>query len=191
MLKNDLRHIYKEKRSTLNVSFKNKADDLMLIGFQQLDISIPSYIMTYAAMQTAGEFDPAAITDYCRFRQPDQVLAFPVVVNKQDLQAIAVTKETDFKLSAYGIPEPINGTSIEPKNIGLVIVPLLCFDERGYRVGYGKGYYDRFLQQCNDDTLKVGFSYFDPIPEITDVHSMDVRLDYCVTPKKNYVFTDK
>jgi len=183
--------MYKEKRSTLSVSYRNKADDLMLIGFQQLGISIPSCIMTYAAMEKNGEFDPSVIIDFCHFRQPEQVLAYPVVIDKQDLQAVTVTDDTIFEENTYGIPEPVNGTLTDPEKIGLVIVPLLCFDERGYRVGYGKGYYDRFLSLCKKDTLKIGFSYFEAVPEITDIHPRDVKLDYCVTPEKNYAFTNK
>ena len=62
----------------------------------------------------------------------------------------------------------------------LVIVPLLAFDKKGYRVGYGKGFYDRFLQ--NSKTLKIGLSFFAPTEEIIDVHLNDVRLDKCITP---------
>jgi 5-formyltetrahydrofolate cyclo-ligase len=62
----------------------------------------------------------------------------------------------------------------------MVIVPLLAFDKKGYRVGYGKGFYDRFL--ANIETQKVGLSFFEPIEEINDVHLNDIRLDQCITP---------
>jgi 5-formyltetrahydrofolate cyclo-ligase len=69
-----------------------------------------------------------------------------------------------------------------------VLVPLLAFDESGYRVGYGKGFYDRFLQQCRKDVLTVGFSYFDAIDKIEDTHQFDVPLNYCITPHRIYEF---
>lgn len=87
--------------------------------------------------------------------------------------------EADLKNNAYHIPEPSHAPIFE-RVPDLVIVPLLAVDKRGYRVGYGKGFYDRFLQAIQ--TRKVGLSFFEPIPEIIDVHLNDVRLDQCITP---------
>jgi len=64
----------------------------------------------------------------------------------------------------------------------------LTVDEKGYRVGYGKGFYDRFLQHCRPDCLKVGLSYFPPVAEISDKDEFDVPLDLCITPATTYVF---
>ena len=72
---------------------------------------------------------------------------------------------------------------IDEKEIDLVLVPLLCFDKKGFRVGYGKGFYDRFLSKCRSDVLKIGLSYFKPVEKIEDVRDFDVALDYCITPK--------
>ena len=63
----------------------------------------------------------------------------------------------------YGIPEPVGGTEMMPAEIELIIVPLLVFDINGNRVGYGKGYYDRFLKSCSENALKVGVSFFEPV----------------------------
>ena len=70
----------------------------------------------------------------------------------------------------------------------MVIVPLLAYDKEGHRVGYGKGYYDKFLEKCNPHTMTVGLSFFDPVKEITDIEPFDVPLNYCITPKKLWVF---
>jgi 5-formyltetrahydrofolate cyclo-ligase len=67
-----------------------------------------------------------------------------------------------------------------------VIIPLLAFDERGYRVGYGKGFYDRFLQGLT--TLKVGVSFFESGDDIEDVNEHDVQMDLCITPHRVYDF---
>ena len=69
-----------------------------------------------------------------------------------------------------------------------MIVPLLCFDARGHRVGYGKGYYDRFLQKCRPDCIKAGLSFFPPVKKIDDIHVADVQLDLVVTPNETFYF---
>ncbi|HTG57240.1 MAG TPA: 5-formyltetrahydrofolate cyclo-ligase, partial [Niabella sp.] len=90
----------------------------------------------------------------------------------------------------YGTPEPeAEGASIIlPEAIDLVILPLLCFDKLGYRVGYGKGFYDKFLEQVSDEVIKVGLSYYEPIDKIQDLNEFDVPLDYCITPERMYEF---
>jgi 5-formyltetrahydrofolate cyclo-ligase len=69
-----------------------------------------------------------------------------------------------------------------------VFVPLLAFDNDGYRVGYGKGFYDKFLAKCRPDVLKVGLSYFDAIDTISDRAQFDIPLNYCITPQRIYEF---
>jgi 5-formyltetrahydrofolate cyclo-ligase len=73
--------------------------------------------------------------------------------------------------------------------LDVVFIPLLAFDEKGNRVGYGKGFYDRFLAKCRPETVKIGLSFFEATPEITDVSPDDIRLDWCVTPEKVYSFS--
>ena len=191
MKKKDSRNVFKEKRLQLLPSEIEKLDDLLLIQFQKLIIDIPSLIMTYSPVKKINEFDPQLITDYCYFKNPAQQLFYPVVVeNKADNEMIAVIVDdnTLFETNKYGIDEPIDGIDMFSTEIDLVIVPLLCFDTKGYRVGYGKGYYDRFLKTCRKDCIKIGFSYFEPIDKIEDVDKYDVKLNYCITPDKIFTF---
>ena len=80
----------------------------------------------------------------------------------------------------WGIPEPIEGESAATEDIDVVLIPLIVFDENGHRIGYGKGYYDRFLESCRPDTLKVGLSILPPIKEIPEVEAHDIPMDYCI-----------
>jgi 5-formyltetrahydrofolate cyclo-ligase len=70
----------------------------------------------------------------------------------------------------------------------VVFVPLLACDTKGNRVGYGKGFYDRFLDNCKPNVQKVGLSFFEPIAELKDVNSTDIKLNYLVTPEQVYRF---
>ena len=67
-------------------------------------------------------------------------------------------------------------------------MPLLCFDAAGHRVGYGKGFYDKFLSKCRPDCTKIGLSYFPPVEAIAATGGHDIMLDICVTPEKTYQF---
>lgn len=70
----------------------------------------------------------------------------------------------------------------------VVFIPLLAYDKNGNRIGYGKGFYDRFLDKCSTETIKIGLSFFDQEQHIIDVSENDVKLNYCVTPKKIYCY---
>ena len=74
------------------------------------------------------------------------------------------------------------------ENLDLIFIPLLAYDLEGHRVGYGKGYYDRFLKLTNKSSLKIGLSFFDPINKIQDIDDNDVKLDYCITPTQVHKF---
>jgi 5-formyltetrahydrofolate cyclo-ligase len=91
----------------------------------------------------------------------------------------------ELQKNAFNILEPQQGEE-HKGDIDMVILPLLAFDSRGYRAGYGKGFYDRFLQGM--DTLKVGLSFFEVSEEIEDVNEHDLKLDLCITPGKLYDF---
>lgn len=100
-----------------------------------------------------------------------------------------ITPDTRMVENAWGIPEPQTDEKIAEGQIDLVLLPLLAFDKRGYRVGYGMGFYDRFLAKCRADVQKVGFSFFGPIDCIEDADAFDVPMDACVTPEECWRFT--
>ena len=104
------------------------------------------------------------------------------------MKAIACQADSIFEANAFNTPEPTDNTEVEPQLLDLIIIPLLAFDEKGYRVGYGKGFYDRFLSRCKPGCIKVGVSWFPPIAAIEDKDEFDVPLDFCITPERVYVF---
>lgn len=118
----------------------------------------------------------------------DKNIVLPKVSSKSALSHILLTDTTELKMSALGIPEPISGLEIKPSLLDVIFVPLLCFDLRGHRIGYGGGYYDRFLFECRPDAKKIGLSFFGPGATITDIEQTDIPLDGCVTPEAYYAF---
>jgi 5-formyltetrahydrofolate cyclo-ligase len=70
----------------------------------------------------------------------------------------------------------------------MAFVPLVAFDRKGFRIGYGKGYYDRYLKRCRPSIPMIGFSFFDPVERIRDINEFDVPLSLCITPSGIYEF---
>ena len=96
---------------------------------------------------------------------------------------------TKIKKNEYNIPEPVNGLNVPTEMIDVVFVPLLAYDKQGNRVGYGKGFYDKFLSECKSNVVKIGFSFFEPEEIIEDVFENDVKLDFCVNSDDIISFT--
>ena len=116
-----------------------------------------------------------------------------IVISKSNfetntLENYLLTDNTTLKKSKYNIPEPIDGIPIQNEKIEIIFVPLLAFDKKGNRVGYGKGFYDNFLKTCNENALKIGLSFFEAEDIIEDTREDDIKLDYCVTPTRLYQF---
>lgn len=140
-------------------------------------------------MEEKGEINTFIFIDFLAFRNPGLQICYPKTnIFQNTMQAIITTGETDFDANEYGIPEPVTGTVLDASFLDVVFVPMLAFDKRGNRVGYGKGFYDRFLQACRADCLKIGLCYFDAVDVIEDASEYDVPLNYCITPQTIYVF---
>jgi 5-formyltetrahydrofolate cyclo-ligase len=99
-----------------------------------------------------------------------------------------LTENTKIVKNNYNIPEPLNGINLPDDIIEVVFVPLLAFDKIGNRVGYGKGFYDKFLSKCKPSTLKIGLSFFEAEPLIEGVFDTDIKLNHCITPNEIYCF---
>ncbi len=106
----------------------------------------------------------------------------------RSLQHVRYTPQMQLVPNKYGVPEPSGGEPAAVSRIDVVFVPLLAFDKQGNRVGYGGGFYDRFLKDCKPESLKIGLSLFEPIDRILDVNSRDFPLTHCLTPSRVYVF---
>ncbi|UYZ62551.1 5-formyltetrahydrofolate cyclo-ligase [Hymenobacter weizhouensis] len=116
-------------------------------------------------------------------------LAVPVVqADGYTLRHYELTPDTQLIDNRWGIPEPVGAEEVFPEQFDAVLVPLLAFDEAGHRVGYGKGFYDRFLAQCRPDALRIGVGLEPPVPRIQDAWPGDVRLHACLTPERVWQF---
>jgi 5-formyltetrahydrofolate cyclo-ligase len=187
MTKQELREHYKEKRRELSPgehsSFSNSIVERALSSFQMeekivslfLPIERQKEINTYSLWEKITGFGSQ--------------VAVPVMnAQKGDLKHILLLNHNQLTVNEYGVPEPQTGKVIAAHKIDVVFVPLLCFDEKGHRVGYGGGYYDRFLKKCNHQCKFIGLSVFPPVAKIDDIANTDIKLHAVVTPEKVYRF---
>ena len=187
MLKPELRKKYKKLRNALDA---NHVDDLSMTVANKL-LKLPIWDFSFYHIFLSIEEQKEINTDYIL-----NILSGKdknIVISKSDFETglmthFLLTDNTKIKKNAYNIPEPIDGIEISTEKIEVVFIPLLAFDAVGNRVGYGKGFYDRFLADCKPSTLKIGLSFFEAEQAITDVFETDIKLDYCVTPKTIYGF---
>lgn len=190
MTKAVLRDLYKQKRAALPEQERLRLNDLLLIQFQRVELLYGiQVLLSYWPLQQHAEINTLLMTRYLQFRIPGLQIAYPVAgFEDSTMNAILVDDDTVFKKNQYGIAEPVNGTAIAATDIDMVFVPLLLFDKQGHRVGYGKGFYDRFLPTCRLDSMKIGFSYFDPVTAIDGISQFDVPLTTGITPGDIYEF---
>lgn len=181
MTKAECRKVFMEKR--LSFSKEELAVFSEQIRFQLLEnVNFSGKtISIFLPITSKREIDTFPILELqqhynCRFILPVADFA------TNSMQHVVYENKEQLQLNEYGIPEPIDGESINSEEIDIVIVPLLCIDKKGYRVGYGKGFYDRFLGSCRTDCQFIGLSYFEPIDEISDKNSNDIALNACIFP---------
>ncbi len=190
MTKQELRLCYKEKRAALTEKERLRLDDLLLIQFQQYALPADVHVLlSYWPLNQHTEVNTHLMADFLQFRIPGLQIAYPVAdFTDYSMKLYLADNDTDYRVNSYGIAEPINGTPITAEEIDMVFVPLLAFDKRGYRVGYGKGFYDRLLTGCREDIIKTGFSFFEPVDSIEDIDQFDVPLTSAITPNSVYEF---
>ncbi|MDQ6842899.1 MAG: 5-formyltetrahydrofolate cyclo-ligase [Bacteroidota bacterium] len=189
MTKAELRKIYKEKRKKLSGKDIVINSDLVLINFQKINLPFLSCVHTYIASQQLMEVETYELIKFLQFKNPGIKVAVPKInIATGNLEHFHLEEEIEMIDNLFGIPEPAGGTKISVEEIDLILVPLLAFDKKGYRVGYGKGYYDKFLSQCREDVIKIGLSFFEAEERIKGINQFDIPLNYCVTPHHVYTF---
>ena len=188
MTKKEARQYFRSKRADISVAQMEKWKDLMLIHFQHAELPFLSTVHTFLPIEEKKEPDTEPLIRYLEFMNPGIRTIVPKVIDPETMVHVSVNDDTEYVQNELGILEPVEGELIDPIDMDLVFVPLLAFDTEGNRVGFGKGYYDRFLAACRSDVIKVGLSFFPPIGKVEDIDTWDIPLTYCITPERMYEF---
>jgi 5-formyltetrahydrofolate cyclo-ligase len=187
MLKKTLRTKYKALRSQLSEIEMEEKSLAIANEILKLPIWEKTYFHVFLPITEHKEVDTEFILHVLSGKDKE------IVISKSDFETrnmthFLLTDNTRIQKNEYNIPEPVNGLEVPATKIDVVFVPLLAFDKKGHRVGYGKGFYDKFLAECKPETIKIGLSFFEPEELISDVFEGDVTLNYCVCPSEVYAF---
>ena len=185
--KKELRLHYKSLRKELSLDVIEEKSLAVANELLQLPIWDKTYYHVFLPIEEQKEINTEYVLHLLSGKDKE------IVISKSDFETRKMshflwTDRTKIKKNEYNIPEPVNGVPVPSETIEVVFVPLLAFDIFGNRIGYGKGFYDKFLAECKPETIKIGLSFFEAVNQIDDVFESDVKLDYCVMPDKIYTF---
>lgn len=186
MTKAALRKLATIQRKELSDEQVDAYSRQMLEHFRSLDFSGVKTVHIFLPIAAKKEPDTFLFIDWLSLQHPE----IKIIVPKADFDT-ALMHNYVYKgkkgliKNLFNILEPAQG-ELHTGDVDLVVVPLLAFDRNGYRVGYGKGFYDRFLQGM--ETLKIGLSFFGPVDDIDDLDRYDIPLDRCITPYEVFIF---
>ena len=190
MNKSELRAVFLEKRRKLSsLDTFEKSRQIADRFFAEFDVEQMRTIHCFISIPRLGEIDTSLIYERLWTEFPNVRTIAPRMNRVTgEIESLQFSLGSDLVENHWGIREPAGEPIIDPTEIDAVLVPVLCYDSYGNRVGYGKGYYDRFLSKCRAHCQKIGLSFFSPIDKIDDIGEYDVRIDSCITPELIYRF---
>jgi len=186
--KHELRTFYKELRAALSEEELQKkslqiTDNVIAFLGKRNELN---HFHLFLPIPKQREINTYPIREYLEDRG-NAIYTSRVELDSLTLQTLLLKPNTNFQLDKWGIPIPEDFKLVTNELVQVVFVPLLAYDQKGNRIGFGKGYYDVFLSSLNPSVLKVGLSFFSSELSIpSELH--DIPLDYCITPENIITF---
>ncbi|RZK01898.1 MAG: 5-formyltetrahydrofolate cyclo-ligase [Flavobacterium sp.] len=186
MLKSEIRKQAIKGRLAISDEEYESLNNGLLNQFITLNFSSVKTLHIFLPIEEKKEPNTFLLIEWLAENHPE----IKIIVPKADFETALMTNHEylgvhDLQKNLYNILEPQKGI-LHDGEVDMVLIPLLAFDKKGYRVGYGKGFYDRFLENIN--AQKIGLSLSPAIDKIDDVNEHDIRLDYCITPTETIKF---
>ncbi len=128
------------------------------------------------------EIDAIKILD--KFEKQNYKISLPKIKKGSEMNFFIWSNKDPLSINKYGIPEPISNQVVEPN---IFLLPLVAFDDNFNRIGYGGGFYDRYLKKIkkNKKIITIGLAYsFQKVKKIP-TNKYDIKLDFVVTNKEN------
>ncbi|WP_039767662.1 MULTISPECIES: 5-formyltetrahydrofolate cyclo-ligase [unclassified Caldicellulosiruptor] len=180
MQKKKIRKIIGIRRRLISNFQKLHLDILVYLNLKKF-LSKLNFNTVFVYMNLPYEVDTSRIINYLSAK--GKRICVPKIVDRIRMIAGEYRKDGKLKRNRFGIVEPKETIEVNPSDIDVCIIPLLAFDQSLNRIGFGKGYYDRFLKEVEPSCLKVGVAYhFQKVPKIFSERH-DVKLDVIVTDR--------
>lgn len=176
-----LREIYLSKRLFLSEqewALRNQSIIKQVISL--IEDKNYRYIHTFLPIHQKREIDTYQFISHYKNKEEVQFV-IPKTEKGNLMSHYVYDSQCTVEANKWGIPEPIKGDLADISKIDLVLVPLIIADKLGQRIGYGKGYYDRFLTSI-PQAKKVGVSLLPLLDEILFVEGNDISLDLTIYP---------
>ena len=186
--KNTLRRIYLDKRMALSAE-EYESRNRRLVDLLLANINFHNFhcVHLFLPILAKKEVNTWLILEALREMNASMRFQTSQTLGNGQLAHYEIWEETRFKENRWGVPEPVDAKVADISSIDLVIIPLVTYDKMGQRIGYGKGYYDRFLKKT-PQAFKLGVSLGPPLDRIHYNNSYDVKLDVCASPFMYYKF---
>ena len=110
----------------------------------------------------------------------------PKIIDKENFTIHEINSLSNLKINNIGIMEPDENNDNQKNNIDLIIIPGVCFDKSGNRIGMGRGYYDRFLKMIRKGIPKIALGFEEQLVDNIPKNEYDVSVDFVITDKKIY-----
>ncbi len=197
MTKKEIRKIFLERRENLSYSQQSDISEAVATNFFSLFNEILlerkaknnsiKCVHIFLPIAEKNEIDTFVIIRKIQIDFPEIKIIIPKInMGIMQIENNLLQETTVLKLNKWGILETESNQKIENDVIDIVLLPLLAFDKNGFRVGYGKGFYDKFLEKCynegNKNIIKIGLSSENNAILIDDLNEFDMKMDFCITP---------
>ena len=188
----DLRSHLRQLRRSLPPERQDGAAESLLARIRDQDFFRTARRVAFY-MAVAGEVSPGPLLQHALGEQKSCFL--PVVAGEHELDFVGYEAGSNLVENRWGIPEPEEGTHLEPRSLDLVFVPLVGFTGDCARLGNGKAYYDRAfafrLTNPEPRPLLVGLAHECQLLESLPVREWDVPLDAVATPERIFYRGDR
>lgn len=175
------KHLLEKRNAISDRDWEEKSKRIHDRFLQQFDLDDHDHIHVYISMDQRKEVETLSLIDFLfshRKRVTVPVTQFEPPMLKhsrlQNIQSLSPNK--------WGVMEPNTFDEVTIEDVSLIIVPLVGADEDKNRLGYGKGFYDRFLSKT--EVITVGFCFEECLVKKVPTEDFDIPLDYIITDKK-------
>lgn len=174
-MKEELRNVALANRNAVSLLDKNEMENQIV---QHLLPLIEDKKMIGIYLPKEKEVDISSLLFY--FKE----VGVPKVRNDIDMDFFLIKGLEDVETGYFNVLEPTTNIWIDPSDLEAILVPMVAFDEKCNRLGYGKGYYDQYLKNCN--CIKIGIAFDCQKCDSIPIEETDIKMDCIVTEKKVY-----